>query len=306
MNRSHYYTFYPVRRQIAISFGEERRNRGGLTQTFDTPQMVLSTQNINPVAVKAAKNHTMILTKEGAIYSCGRNWGGSDQNSFTALPLPQTKDKKDRTVIKMTAAPKRRFVLANDNTVFYTGSRSRNYSLPADQTKDKWTELSLSKEAAFDDKVIVDLACGNHYSLFVTSKGNLYALGGQFWDKYGQEVSDSKFEKVNVPEGWFVQRVWACWYKNEIVCLVEVKTANGIEYFSVGESETGLLGQGSNDKGEKIKQTKVFAPLALPSKDTQFKQISIGQGFALAIDQSDQLWAWGQNSTFQTGIPTET
>jgi hypothetical protein len=65
LNRAHYYTFYPVKRQIAISFGEERRNRGGLTQTFDTPQMVLSTQNIKPVAVKCAKNHTMILTKEG-------------------------------------------------------------------------------------------------------------------------------------------------------------------------------------------------------------------------------------------------
>jgi len=206
----------------------------------------------------------------------------------------------------MTAAPKRRFVLANDNTVFYTGSRSRNYSLPADQTKDKWTELSLSKEANFDDKIIVDLACGNHYSFFVTSKGNLYALGGQFWEKYAQEVSDSKFEKVNVPEGWFVQRVWASWYKSEIICLVEVKTAAGIDYFSVGSSESGLLGQGSNDKGEKIKETKVFGLLSLPSKDIQFKQISIGQGFALAIDQSEQLWAWGSNTTYQTGIPTET
>ena len=37
LSRSHYYTFYPIKRQIAISFGEERRNRGGLKQTFDTP-----------------------------------------------------------------------------------------------------------------------------------------------------------------------------------------------------------------------------------------------------------------------------
>jgi alpha-tubulin suppressor-like RCC1 family protein len=100
------------------------------------------------------------------------------------LPLPQTKDKKDRTAIKIASSAKRRFVLANDNTVFYTGQKSKNYSLPDDQTKDKWTELKLSKDTYFDDKVIVDLYCGNHYTFFVTSKGNLYALGGQFWDKY--------------------------------------------------------------------------------------------------------------------------
>jgi len=84
----------------------------------------------------------------------------------------------------MVAAPKRRFVLANDNTVFYTGKKSKNYSLPDDQSKDKWTELKLSKESNFDDKVILDLDCGNHYTFFVTSKGNLYALGGQFWTNY--------------------------------------------------------------------------------------------------------------------------
>ena len=42
----------------------------------------------------------------------------------------------------------------------------------------------------------------------------------------------------------------------EILALIEVKTANGIEYYSAGSSEFGLLGQGTNDKSDKIK-TKV-------------------------------------------------
>ena len=99
-------------------------------------------------------------------------------------------------------APKRRFVLADDNTVFYTGQRSRNYSLPEDQTKNSWTELKLSKDKDFDDNCITDIAVGNHYTFFVTSKGNLYALGGQFWEKYQQEVLDTKFEKVTLAEDW--------------------------------------------------------------------------------------------------------
>jgi alpha-tubulin suppressor-like RCC1 family protein len=87
-------------------------------------------------------------------------------------------------VLKMEIAPKRRFILAHDNTVFYTGSSSRSFSLPDNKKKDKWTELKLSKENSFDDKVIVDIACGNHCTFFVTSRGNLYAMGGQFWENY--------------------------------------------------------------------------------------------------------------------------
>jgi alpha-tubulin suppressor-like RCC1 family protein len=67
-----------------------------------------------------------------------------------------------------------------------------------------------------------------------------------------------------------------------------------------------LLGQGINAKGDKIKETKVFGLLALPEKDIKFKQISVGAGFALAIDQNDSLWAWGSNSSFQTGINLDT
>lgn len=113
--------------------------------------MVLSTQAIQPVSVKAGKNSTLIVTKDGRLFSAGRNWGGSDQKDFTLLNLPQTKDKKDRQAIKCECAPKRRFVLADDHTVFYTGQRSKNYSLPEDQTKNAWTELKLSKSKDFDD-----------------------------------------------------------------------------------------------------------------------------------------------------------
>jgi hypothetical protein len=101
-----------------------------------------------------------------------------------------------------------------------------------------------------------------------------------------------------LPQDWFVQRVWSPWGKHDIVCLIEVKTKKGVEYFSAGYSENGLLGQGENKKGGKIKKSREFALLSMPSKDTTFKQISVGKNFALAVDQNDGLWAWGNNATF--------
>lgn len=64
-------------------------------------------------------------------------------------------------------------------------------------------------------------------------------------------------------EGWEVQRVWACTFRSEILALIEVKTSNGIEYYSAGISEFGLLGQGTNDKSDKIKDSKPFGRLDL-------------------------------------------
>jgi alpha-tubulin suppressor-like RCC1 family protein len=87
-------------------------------------------------------------------------------------------------------------------------------------------------------------------------------------------------------EGWEVQKVWACPYRAEILALIEVKTASGIEYYSAGSSEFGLLGQGTNDKSDKIKDSKPFGLLDI-EKGTQFKQISVGHNFILAIDQND-------------------
>jgi alpha-tubulin suppressor-like RCC1 family protein len=48
----------------------------------------MSTHGIDPVSIKAGKNSTMIVTKEGQLFSCGQNWGGSDQKDFTVMPLP--------------------------------------------------------------------------------------------------------------------------------------------------------------------------------------------------------------------------
>lgn len=146
--------------------------------------MVLSTINFKPTQVFASKNSCIILSDKGQTFSCGRNWGGADQTEFTHLPLPQNWFKQERKCLKIASAAKRRFALCTDKTVYYTGSKSRQLSLPEDANKDKWTEFKLSKEETFDDKQIVDIACGNHYTLFVTTKGNLYAMGQQFWDKY--------------------------------------------------------------------------------------------------------------------------
>ena len=42
-NMSHFYTFYPVKKQMVVAFGEEKNKRTGLEKTPDEPALVMST-----------------------------------------------------------------------------------------------------------------------------------------------------------------------------------------------------------------------------------------------------------------------
>ena len=106
---------------------------------------MVTSSTFTPVHVSLSKNASMIVNDKGEIYSAGQNWGGATHETYTIMKLPETKDKKERTCIKMASAPKRRFVLSNDNLVFCTGSTSKQYSLPEDSKKEKWTQLKFAK-----------------------------------------------------------------------------------------------------------------------------------------------------------------
>jgi hypothetical protein len=71
VNMSHFYTFYPVVKQICVTFGEEKRKRTGLEKSADEPTMIIDTQNMQGVQVVAQKNHTLMLTQKGELMSTG-------------------------------------------------------------------------------------------------------------------------------------------------------------------------------------------------------------------------------------------
>jgi hypothetical protein len=76
-NSSHFYVFYPVKKQIVISMGDNKRNRLTNQSSSDIPQVVKSTIKLNPVKIATSRNSTFMLTEKNELYSTGEKYGSS-------------------------------------------------------------------------------------------------------------------------------------------------------------------------------------------------------------------------------------
>jgi len=92
-NRSHFYTFYPYKQQMAVGMGEAKRNRTSTPSLADTPSLIEKTKDLHPVQVYASKNHSMIVNNKGEIYVTGEKCG-SDKAEYEQAPLPGKENEK--------------------------------------------------------------------------------------------------------------------------------------------------------------------------------------------------------------------
>jgi hypothetical protein len=66
-----------------------------------------------------------------------------------------------------------------------------------------------------------------------------------------------------------------------------------------GEDEKGQLGDGATNTSERAEPGKIIVTDS--GNQVKFDQISAGQRHALALDESGNMWAWGNNETGQLG-----
>lgn len=295
-NRSHFYTFYPVKKQMAVSFGENNRGRTGLPSVSDAPQLCMQTMDFTPTQVFATKNNTLLINAKGELYHTGERAGMNDCAEFQTFKLPS--DKEGFKIKKIACGPRSRFVISEDNKIFCIGT-SKMYSMPEDASISSWKEMKLSQDENLKDIVITDVAVGNCFQLFVTDNGKLWAMGNRLLKKLGLESEVPV--QLPVPEDLFVTRCWASASHDMQLALIECRNKAGeLRLYSAGKNDQGLLGQ-----GQRLKEKKHFAPLDYDHKTVQFKQVSVFNDHAMAIDQNGDVWAWGSNLQYRCGFPQE-
>ena len=70
--RGDFYLFYPLKKQMVISFGEGANNRLGLGNTTNTlPKPAYSTMNLKPKRVFTSHNHSCIIDEEDRLFKTG-------------------------------------------------------------------------------------------------------------------------------------------------------------------------------------------------------------------------------------------
>jgi len=86
LNFSHFYVFYPLKKQLLLAMGENKHYRFSNITVTDVPKEV--PMEMVPVKIATSKNSTFILTKDGDLYSTGEKWG-VNQSDCTKMTMPK-------------------------------------------------------------------------------------------------------------------------------------------------------------------------------------------------------------------------
>ncbi len=142
-----------------------------------------------------------------------------------------------------------------------------------------------------DDVTFTHLAAGRHHSLALDTNGNAWAWG---WDGYGhlgdgETIQDQDTPvQVDMPDDVTFTHL-AAGFSHSLAL-----DASG-NAWAWGNHQSGELGAPEFDANQPVP-----VPVDMPD-DVKFTTIVAGSFHSLAIDQNDDVWTWGTDSSGQLG-----
>lgn len=216
---------------------------------------------------------------DGQIFAWGENFAGQLGNGASsygvARPVP---DLDESTVVAMAGGYNHTLALLNDGTVWATGDNS--HGKLGDGTTD--SRETFAVVPGLSD--VVAIACGLDHSLALTQDGNVY--------EWGRRPAPSTFEEDRLSPTLI----------SEVSNAVDIA---GGEQFSIAVISDGtLMAWGDNALGQLGSEVDTLSEPALPATIegiSDVKKVRAGDTFAVALTEGGQLWAWGSNSSGETG-----
>jgi len=149
---------------------------------------------------------------------------------------------------------------------------------------------------------VTQIAAGYDHSLALTSTGQLYAFGNNYYGQLGNTTNNAVEEPNPTPtlvtlpgEVGHVTQIAAGRYHSLALTSTGQLYAFGYNYF-------GQLGSTTNNKSEEPNPTPTL--VTLPGEVGHVTQIAAGAYHSLALTSTGQLYAFGDNSVGQLGNAT--
>jgi alpha-tubulin suppressor-like RCC1 family protein len=149
---------------------------------------------------------------------------------------------------------------------------------------------------------VTQIAAGGHHSLAVTSTGQLYAFGINYYGQLGSATNNTTEEPNPTPTlvalpgaSGPVTQIAAS--NNHTLAL----TSTG-QLYAFGENRYGQLGSAINNNSLAPNPTPTL--VALPGASGLVTQIAAGANHSLAVTSTGQLYAFGDNYSGQLGSAT--
>ena len=163
----------------------------GVHPPVTTPQPISTLDPFTISAIACGGNHTVFLTNDGKVYSCGNNVSGQLGRTVDEAN-PQGTPSIILTLNSFTISA---IACGNSHTVFLTNdgkvySCGNNGSGQLGRTGTSATPLIISSTLnSFNSLTISAIACGVNHTLFITNNGKVYSCGNNSSVQLGQSTS---------------------------------------------------------------------------------------------------------------------
>ncbi len=162
-----------------------RNSESQLGRTVDaanpqgTPSIILTLNSFTISAIACGRDHTLFLTNEGKVYSCGRNADGQlGRTVDLANPqrTPSIISTLDPFTISAIAGGGYHTVfLTNDGKVYSCGRNSSGQLGRTVNTANPRETPSII--STLDPFKVSAIACGSYHTVFLTNHGKVYSCG---------------------------------------------------------------------------------------------------------------------------------
>eukprot|EP01018_Ginkgo_biloba_P023442 Gb_13972 [translate_table: standard] len=266
---------------------------GEVGRVIFKPTRIEALKGILCKQVATGLSYTVILTRQGQVYTCGSNSHGQLGHGDTLeRPIPRKVERFNSLgpVFQIAAGVNHTMAVTEDGTLYSFGYGS-NFCLGHGDPRD---ELQPRAVQAFKRKNIhvIRVSAGDEHSVALDSSGYVYTWGKGYCGAlgHGDENDKTSPEMVAILQGHRAVQVFARKRKTFVL-------SDGGLVFAFGWMGFGSLGFVDRSNSDKVVSPRVLETL----KGFHVSQISTGLYHTVAITNKGLIFGFGDNERAQLG-----
>ncbi|KAJ3706535.1 hypothetical protein LUZ61_010240 [Rhynchospora tenuis] len=266
---------------------------GDIGRTVFKPTRIEALRGIPCKQVATGLSFTVILTRQGHVYTCGNNTHGQLGHGDTVERLTPAIIQllaENSKVVQVAAGPSYTFAVTADGSVYSFGSYT-NFCLGHGDQSDKLVPSAIQSFKRRDIHVVC-VSAGDEHALAIDSSGYVYSWGRGYCGALGHGNQNDKPspELVTALKGQIAVQV--CARKRKTFVLTDEGSVFAF----------GWMGFGSLGFSDRSISDKILKPRALDSlRGHSVSQISTGLYHTVAVTNRGIVFGFGDNERAQLG-----